>query len=250
VTLEPIDFYTETTWSAAVDRELEPREPVALDLLRGVTGAGGGALLDVGCGPGVFMAAADRALGLTSRGWELHGVDYSEYVLERARQLPYAFRWCNLEEGIPYDDETFDVAYAGEVLEHVYDPDLLIRETRRVLKPGGHLIATTPNLQAWYNRALFLVGIMPLFYETSTKSTAIGAGPIARIKRRTTPVGHLRVFNRRALLDLLRSEQLEPVELRAAAFHALPVVVQSVDRLIGRLPSLGSVFVVLARRPD
>jgi SAM-dependent methyltransferase len=249
VALEPIDFYPDTPWGTAADRELAPREHIAIDVLRGLTGASDGALLDVGCGTGVFMAAADRTLGLASRGWRLHGVDYSEYVLARARDLPYAFQRCNLEQGIPYADESFDVAYAGEVIEHVYNPDLLVSEVRRVLRPRGHLIVTTPNVQAWYNRALFVAGIQPLFFETSTKSTAIGAGPLARIKHGTVPVGHVRLFNRRALLDLLRSEHLEPLEVRAAAFHALPAPVQFVDRLIGRRPSLGSVLVVLARRP-
>ncbi len=63
-----------------------------------------------------------------------------------------------MEEGIPYPDDSFDVVSAGEVIEHIYDPDRLLAETRRVLRPGGHVVLTTPNLQAWYNRALFVAG--------------------------------------------------------------------------------------------
>lgn len=248
MTPNPIDFYDETTWGQALDRDLEDREHRAIDLLRGPTSPAGGRLLDVGCGHGLFLQALDRQLELSARGWSLQGVDYSEFVLERARRLPYGFRQCNLDEGIPYEDEAFDVVYAGEVIEHVYNPDLLVREARRTLRPGGSLVITTPNIQAWYNRALFAAGIQPLFYETSTKSTAVGAGPLARLKRGETPVGHLRLFNRRALLDLLESEGMGTEAVHGAIFHALPPSMQRIDRLVGRRASLASNLVVLATR--
>lgn len=246
--LEPIDYYDEAAWQVEHDREPQQRELQSIELMRPLTRGDGGRLLDVGCGAGLFLELADRQLGLTARNWSLHGIDYSQNTLEHAARLPYEFKQGNLEVGIPHDDEGFDVAYAGEVIEHVYDPDKLLREARRVLKPGGHLLITTPNLQAWYNRVLFAAGIQPLFYETSTKSSGIGAGPLARIKRSHNPVGHLRVFNRRALLDLLASEGFTPLELRGAVFHALPAPVVAVDRLFNRRPSLASNLVVLARR--
>ena len=99
---------------------------------------------------------------MSARSWEVHGVDYSEAALEDARKHPYTFAQCNLEEGIPYPDATFDVVTAGEVMRHPYDPDHLLREARRVLRPGGSFIVTTPNLQAWYNRSLFLVTPAPV----------------------------------------------------------------------------------------
>ena len=53
------------------------------------------------------------------------------------------------------------------MIEHLYNPDHMLEECRRVLKPGGLLIISTPNLQAWYNRILFLFGVQPIFYEVS-----------------------------------------------------------------------------------
>jgi 2-polyprenyl-3-methyl-5-hydroxy-6-metoxy-1,4-benzoquinol methylase len=242
--LEPIDYYADAAWPVA----LQDRQVVAIELLRSVVTAEAGRVLDVGCGDGMFLSELDRQANLTARGWELHGVDYSEGALSRARSRPYTFAQCNLEEGIPYPDGTFDVLSAGELIEHIYDPDALLREARRVLRPGGSLLITTPNLQAWYNRALFLAGIQPLFYETSTKSTRIGAGPIARLKRGSVPVGHVRVFNRRALVDLLESEGFRPVSIRGAVFEALPAPVRRVDQAFNRLPSLASNLVVLSNR--
>jgi SAM-dependent methyltransferase len=242
--LEPIDYYGDAAWPVA----LQERQVVAIDLLGSVVKGEPGRVLDVGCGDGLFLGELDRHANLSARGWELHGIDFSEGALSRARERPYTFAQCNLEEGIPYPDGTFDLVSAGEVIEHVYDPDALLREAHRVLRPGGSLLITTPNLQAWYNRALFVAGIQPLFYETSTKSTRIGAGAIAKLKRGTVPVGHLRVFNRRALIDLLQSEGFSPVAIRGAVFESLPGLARRVDQAFNRLPSLASNLVVLSAR--
>jgi 2-polyprenyl-3-methyl-5-hydroxy-6-metoxy-1,4-benzoquinol methylase len=202
-------------------------------------------ILDVGCGDGAFLQELDKSL---RRPYQYHGVDYSEYKVEKAKQLPYEFRRCNLEEGIPYDDATFDLVYSGEVIEHIYNPDYMLEECNRVLKPGGLLIISTPNLQAWYNRVLFLFGIQPLFYEVSTKSSFIGAGPMRRVRLQSVPVGHLRVFNHRGLLDIIENEGFEIVGTTGAKFQSLPKPVQAVDNLFNARPSLASNLVVTARK--
>lgn len=248
MTFKPIDYYDQRQWEHGGQRKFEQREHTAISLLSPVLASDGGSLLDVGCGEGFFMSALDHELRLVEREWTLTGVDLSEYELERAAALPYSFERCNLEEGIPFEDGSFDVLFLGELIEHVYNPDNLLEECRRVLKPGGHLMVTTPNLQAWYNRALFLMGIQPLYYETSTKTTAVGAGPLRRIKRGTSPVGHLRVFNRRALTDIIEREGFQVLEVAGAIMPVLPKPAQLIDRQFNRFTSLASELIVLARR--
>lgn len=247
---QPIDYYDSSRggWGATRQTLLD-RQLAAVALLRQATdGRRDGSLLDVGCGDGLFVAEMDQRLGLSQRSWRLCGVDYSAAKVEQARTRGYEFERCNLEEGLPFEDESFDVITAGELIEHLYDPDGFLAEMHRALRAGGHLLVTTPNLQAWYNRALFLFGIQPLFYETSTKSPLIGAGPLRRIKRGTIPVGHLRVFNRRALLDLLASQGFSVVSTGGAVFEQMPNAAVAVDRLFKRWPSMSSNLVVLARR--
>lgn len=62
----------------------------------------------------------------------------------------WAFAPFDLEKGFPFEDRRFDVVTAFEVIEHVVStPSALLRESARVLKPGGLLYLTTPNVCAW-----------------------------------------------------------------------------------------------------
>jgi 2-polyprenyl-3-methyl-5-hydroxy-6-metoxy-1,4-benzoquinol methylase len=67
-------------------------------------------------------------------------------------------KFANVEDGLPFDDCTFDVVNAGEVLEHLYDTKLFFQEAARVLKREGILLFTVPNLNSLENRLKVLRG--------------------------------------------------------------------------------------------
>lgn len=222
-----------------------PREVLALELLRPHLKTAR-RFLDVGCGDGFFLASVHAV----APNLELFGVDRSVYQLAKAKAVlkQAILREADIEQGLPWDDEAVDLIYAGEILEHVYSPDLLLDECHRVLTAGGTFVLTTPNLCAWYNRALFAFGIQPLFTEASTRSSLVGAGPTRALRKGSVPVGHLRVFNRRALTDLLEASGFEVVTVRSAVFDAFPAALQSLDKLFTPVPGLGSIFVIAARK--
>jgi SAM-dependent methyltransferase len=66
---------------------------------------------------------------------------------------------------LDFPDNYFDYALASEVLDYVFDPDAVLAEVRRVLKPGGKLIITVPNLASFGNRLLMLLGRSPYQLE-------------------------------------------------------------------------------------
>lgn len=247
--LKPIDFYDAKKWDINEVRGLEDRENKALRIIQeSIAGRAQKSILDIGCGNGFFLEELKRAI--KRKNVNYFGVDYSKYKVSEAKKMhsDMEFKVCNLEEAIPYGDNTFDVVYSGEVIEHIYDPDHMLEECKRVLKPGGLLIITTPNLNAWYNRVLFLFGVQPIFYETSTRSAKVGAGPLRRIKSQTTPVGHIRIFNKAAIKDLLEAEGFRILSYKGASFQALPAVTQPIDRLFNIVPSLASNLLVVARK--
>jgi SAM-dependent methyltransferase len=101
----------------------------------------GMALLDVGCGPGsITRGFAERlAPGLVV------GLDLSEETLAAARRDASERGLDNLQYqagsvyGLPYADASFDVVYAHQVLQHLREPSVALREMLRVLRPGGLL---------------------------------------------------------------------------------------------------------------
>ena len=95
-------------------------------------------LLDVGCGIGVVMEAAE------SRGWEAVGVDISRRIVDHCRekglQCQRVATW-----DLPFENESFDVVTAWSVVEHVTNVRDVLREWHRVLRPGGVLAMDTSD---------------------------------------------------------------------------------------------------------
>lgn len=97
-----------------------------------------GAVLDVGCGRGAWLAAMRRW------GFRCHGVEPSAEACARARELGLDVA-CGQLWDAGYPDACFDVVRFNHVLEHLHDPGRALAEARRVLRPGGLLIVAVPN---------------------------------------------------------------------------------------------------------
>lgn len=67
----------------------------------------------------------------------------------------------DVSETFPFENETFDAIVAGDIIEHIYDVELFFKECNRILKKGGYLIITTPNLATLQDRVRFLFGVSP-----------------------------------------------------------------------------------------
>jgi SAM-dependent methyltransferase len=111
-------------------------------------------VLDLGCRDGALTAAY-------LEGNELVGVDADREALAEAARLGIETRWADLEQPLELGDESFDVVVAGELLEHLRDPQRLVADVRRVLRPGGTFVASVPNAYRLKGRLLFLFGRPP-----------------------------------------------------------------------------------------
>jgi 2-polyprenyl-3-methyl-5-hydroxy-6-metoxy-1,4-benzoquinol methylase len=174
---------------------------------------------------------SDRPQGAMQASLAKAGVELVVWDLE---QTPY-----------PLADETFDVVVMTEVLEHLRDyPARSLEEARRILRPGGILILTTPNAAYVKKRFELLLGRS---VYTPLRDWLHGL-PHAR---------HAREYTRSELESLVQHAGLAPMVVtgrhfyRAAGDRAPHARVAKVliDAIARRIPTLGPSLVVVARRP-
>jgi len=204
-------------------------------LLHGL--AGPAVVIDLGCGDGSALAVAARQLA----AHRFAGVDWSAVALRRARGTGLAVLRAGVDaRSLPLADGAVDVVIMSELIEHLVNPDQAVAEVRRVLRPGGSLLLSTPNLAAWYNRGLLALGFQPVFSEVSLRGVYGRPGRMV--------AGHLRLYTRRALAEFLTASGFRCVTIAGATYHDVPRPLRPLDRAFCRWPSAASILLVHAMR--
>jgi ubiquinone/menaquinone biosynthesis C-methylase UbiE len=115
-------------------------------------------LLEVGCGLGIDLVRFAQAGAIVT------GVDLAETSIDLARKN---FEQSNLTadlqvmngEGLQFEDGSFDVAYAHGVLQYTADPQKMVNELHRVLRPGGEAILMVYHKYSWLNALSQLMSV-------------------------------------------------------------------------------------------
>ena len=169
---------------------LAERVPVMRDTavlsVAGLPPGHGRRLLDVGCGSGEFLSR------MRERGWAVIGVEPDPVAAAAARRDDLDVRDGMLEDAA-FADESFDAVVLSHVIEHVHDPIALLRECGRILRPGGRLVLTTPNL------------------------TSVGHRRFGADWRGLEPPRHLHVFSVESLASCVDQVGLAVSEVRTSA---------------------------------
>ena len=166
---------------------------VMIDQLIGPHLKEGSRTLEIGCGagnlllqatvPGSFPVALDLSM---------QALTFVRSRLEEARsgaKPPSGFACTQaIGESLPIKNESFDCVLLSEVIEHLEAPEISIREARRVLRPGGRLLITTPNYRSFWplmewavdrlNMAPKMAGEQHIsrFYPSSLKKLLVDSG--------------------------------------------------------------------------
>src|SRR3989338_10192071 len=91
-------------------------------------------LLEAGCGSGTVAHLITQRTGL-----KVTAIDGSDHYIKRARKLGLNVMKADLQKKFLFKNETFDIVFSGQVVEHLLDPDFFLDECYRVLKKNGKL---------------------------------------------------------------------------------------------------------------
>lgn len=210
-----------------------------------------GRILDVGCGDGNFS----MLLKEVSQASEVYGIEISKEGVELASKAGVKVFCLNIDSAaFPFEDEYFDAIFAGEVIEHLNNPDHLLEEIHRTLKPKGLLVLSTPNLASWFNRIALLFGFQPYGTNPSLKFV-IGHLKDLQNSGMMVTADHIRVFTLRAAKKLLEMHNCGIIKVMGTHDNVpcqvpLSPLLNIVDRVLSLSPCLSYRLVIACRKKE
>lgn len=159
-------------------------------------------MVDLGCGDGnLTLKFAHKA-----KANYIVGVD-SVSVKKNIKVKGIKFVSASLNHKLPFADNSFDLVTSHFSLEHLYNSGLFIREAKRILKKGGHIVVGTDNLSNWPNIIALLFGWQPFVsaYGVANKilgnPLSIAEGYIIENEDELGELSHNKVMAYKMLID-------------------------------------------------
>lgn len=189
-------------------------------------------ILDVGCNDG-FIGEI-----FLKRNNQVYGFDIVKKNLAKAGKKGIKVKYFKIGSGpFPYAPNFFDIVILGDVIEHIFDTDQLLRECKRVLKPKGKLLLSTPNVASFGRRFMLLFGTTP-FLEHSLELTTNGL----------PSVGHIRYYTKDTLREQLEYNKFTVKIVEGNGIYLTPFLKSSV---LGKLfSSLSPILMCVALKND
>jgi ubiquinone/menaquinone biosynthesis C-methylase UbiE len=202
-----------------------------------------GRLLDCGCGDGEFtVQVACRA-----RVSEAYGIDCANDRIEDATDRGVIVTKSDLNAPLPYKDCFFNIVHADQIIEHLINIDLFLKEVRRVLHPDGYAVLSINNLASWHNRFSLPLGMEALPAHVSNEAKMDDASePLQAVHHPSQSDSRLLVFSFQGLAELCHYHGLWVERLTFAGCYPLP---PHLPHLTCKLDTVHAAFLIARLRP-
>lgn len=186
-------------------------------------------ILDIGCFDGILLSLVNN------QDNDFFGLDASDWAIEHMRKKEIKVQQFFLDDKtkLPFENDYFDIVVAGEIIEHIFDTDFLLEEISRVLKPGGKLLMSTPNVASLGRRLFLFFGKSPIIELSPNEADS---------------VGHIRYFTCKTLKNILEKHGFKTVLFQSDCVNfSRNGKIKSVI-LAKVFPKLGSSIICLAKK--
>ncbi len=202
-----------------------------------------GRLLDCGCSNGEFtVRVAGRA-----RVSESYGIECVDQRIDEATGRGIIVTKADLNEPFPYQDDFFDIVHANQIIEHLTNTDLFLREIKRVLRPDGYAILSTNNLASWHNVFSLTLGMQPMPMHVSNEALVGNVFDPRRGEQHPFEGdAHMRIFSYRGLRELCLYHGFQIEGLKTAGYYPLP---PGLARMACKMDSTHGVYLIAKLRP-
>lgn len=201
-------------------------------------------MVDIGCGFGGLPKTVAKHLGID----EVHGIDIDAEVLGEAQEKGIVTHHVDVDKApLPFTNGYLDLVTSFGMMDYLPFFDSLVREMYRVLRPGGHVLISLPNVASWHNRLMLMLGYQPRDVEVS-REILPGVHPWYKGDE---PTGHIHTVTPRAFSELMAHHGFETVKLFGGSprRRAVNPVIGLIDNVLGRRASLARRFFYLGRKP-
>jgi len=189
---------------------------------------GAGSILDVGCDDGAWTRTLAERAGCV----RIAGIEIVAPRAAEARTRGIEVMEADLNDPWPYDNASFDVVHANQVIEHVPSIDHFMAELHRVIRPGGTAVVSTENASSWCNVAAAAMG-WQIFSLTNVSARRSGIGNPFALHREDAPEysswTHKVIFSYRGLQELFNLFGFQKTRILGAGYFPLPTVLGRID---------------------
>lgn len=196
----------------------------------------GTSLLDFGCNDGSFTIEIAKA----ADAGDVYGLEINLKQAAKAKKRGIVVRPGDLNKRLPFHSGTFDVISANQVLEHVWNTHNFFAESNRLLKKGGYMVVSVPNMSSLHSILFILMGQQTPVVHLVDKQV----GNFLRGTKVSWP-SHAKAFNIPALRDLAELYGFKVEKISGFGVYFFPKPLQKIaSRALGRY----SIYVTMRAR--
>lgn len=189
-------------------------------------------ILDIGCYDGSFSRRVGDKVGSNN----VFGIELVKEHAAIAHKNNVNVVIANADGGLPFKESIFDIVVSNQVIEHLDNTDLFIREMHRVLRDDGICITSTMNLSSLHNLLSLILGYQP--HSTHVSDEVVIGNPLnPEYKRELNPPRrqHRRIFTAKSIEELFEFHGLKSENLIGTYIYPLPLFISKwVSQTIAR----------------